>query len=182
MREGQVPEPAGPEPVSALVVPFSLPPALARVRRRWDYAALTGVGPHVTVLFPFLPCADVGPRDRAELARMAGTIPALDVTFAQVRRLPNLVWVQPEPAAPFADLTAAVIARWPSHPPYEGAFDVVIPHLTVVESDVADLETIEELARQSTPFARRAQRLELWCQDRAGRWRTRWRMPLGVRP
>jgi 2'-5' RNA ligase len=182
MREEQVPEPAGPEPISALAVPFTLPPELARVRPRWDYAAQTGIGPHVTIQFPFLPCADLGPRERAELAALARAVPAFDVRFEQVRRFPDLVWVQPEPAEPFARLTAAVVARWPSHPPYEGAFDLVIPHLTVVESDVADLEAIEALARRSTPFARRAQRMELWCQDGAGRWRTRWRMPFGVRP
>jgi 2'-5' RNA ligase len=182
MREEQVPERAHPEPISALVVPFTLPAELARVRRRWDYAALTGVGPHVTILFPFLPCADLGPRERAELAAMARTVPAFEVRFEAVRRFPDLVWVQPEPAEPFARLTAAVVARWPSHPPYEGAFDVVIQHLTVVESDVADLETVEALAHRSTPFARRAQRMELWCQEGAGRWRPRWRMPFGVRP
>ena len=182
MREEHVPGPAGPEPISALVVPFTLPPGLARVRRRWDYAALTGVGPHVTILFPFLPCDDLGPRARKELAAMAGAIPTFDVRFEQVRRLPDLVWVQPEPAAPFTELTTAVAARWPSHLPYDGAFDIVIPHLTLVGSDIADLEAVEALARRSTPFARRAQRLELWCQDGAGRWRTRWRMPFGVRP
>jgi len=113
---------------------------------------------------------------------MAGAIPTFDVRFEQVRRLPDLVWVQPEPAAPFTELTTAVAARWPSHLPYDGAFDIVIPHLTLVGSDIADLEAVEALARRSTPFARRAQRLELWCQDGAGRWRTRWRMPFGVRP
>ena len=182
MREEQVPGPAGSEPVSALVVPFTVPAALARVRRRWDYAALTGVGPHVTVLFPFLPCGDLGPPARAELAAIARAVPGFEVRFERVRRFPELVWVEPEPADPFAALTASVVRRWPDHPPYGGAFDTVIPHLTLVESDVADLETIEELARQSTPFSRRAQRLELWCQDGAGRWRVRWRMPFGVRP
>ena len=172
----------GPAPVSALVVPFALPLALARVRRRWDYAALTGVGPHVTILFPFLPCAELGTRERAELAAMARTVPAFDVRFEEVRRFQDLVWVQPEPADPFARLTATIVARWPSHPPYEGAFDIVIPHLTVVESDGADLEAIEALARRSTPFTLPAQRMELWCQDGAGRWRTRWRLPFAVRP
>jgi 2'-5' RNA ligase len=182
MHEERAPEPDGPTPVSALVVPFTVPPALARVRQRWDYAALTGVGPHVTILFPFLPCTDLGPPARAELAAIARAVPAFEVRFERVRRLPQLVWVEPEPADPFAALTAAVAIRWPDHPPYDGAFDTVIPHLTVVESEVAALDAIEELARRSTPFSRRAQRLELWCQDGAGRWRTRWRLPFGVRP
>jgi 2'-5' RNA ligase len=182
MREEPVRETDRPARVGALVVPFTVPPALARVRQRWVYAALTGAGPHVTILFPFLPCAELGPAVRAELAAIARIVPAFEVRFERVRRFPGLVWVEPEPAEPFATLTAAIARRWPDHPPYGGAFETVIPHLTVVESEVAALPEIEDLARRSTPFSRRAQRLELWCQDGAGRWRTRWRLPFGVRP
>jgi 2'-5' RNA ligase len=177
----EVGEPAATTPVSALVVPFSLPPDLAAIRRRWDYAALEGVGPHVTILFPFLPCAELGPPARAELAAMARAVPVFTVRFERVRRFPDVVWLEPEPADPFATLTAAVAGRWPDHPPYGGVHETVIPHLTVVESEVAALDDVEAIARRATPLERRAERLELWCRDAAGRWRTRWRLPLGVR-
>ena len=182
MPEAEVQDAASSTPVSALVVPFSVPSPLARVRQRWDYAALTGVGPHVTILFPFVPCVELGLQARAELGAIARAVPAFEVRFEQVRRFPDLVWVEPEPSEPFAALTAAVVGRWPEFPPYGGAYETVIPHLTIVESEVAALNEIERLARRVTPFARRAQRLELWCQDGAGRWRTRWRMPLAATP
>ena len=172
----------GTTPVSGLAVPFRVPPSLVRVRRRWDFAALGGAGAHVTVLFPFRPCPELDSGVRIELAAIARGTPAFDVRFDRVRRFPGLVWVEPEPAEPFATLTAAVAARWPDYPPYGGMFDTVIPHLTVVESDDAPLDDVEALARQVTPFTARAERLELWCQNAAGRWRPRWRMPLGVRP
>jgi 2'-5' RNA ligase len=181
MAEGGIDGAAAP-PVGALVVPFSLPPALARVRQRWDYAASVGVVPHVTILFPFIPCAELGPVARTELASMARTVSAFEVRFERVRRFPELVWVEPEPAEPFAALTTAVVGRWPSHPPYGGEFEVVIPHLTVVESATAQLDEIEDLVRQVAPFTRSAERLELWCQDGAGRWRIRWRLPFRIRP
>lgn len=42
-----------------------------------------------------------------------------------------MLWLAPEPAAPFAALTAAVHAAFPQYPPFGGAFAEVIPHLTV---------------------------------------------------
>jgi 2'-5' RNA ligase len=181
MAEVELPDTAAP-PVGALVVPFTLPPVLARIRRRWDYAASVGVGPHVTILFPFVPCAELGPAARGELATIAGLVSAFEVRFERVRRFPDVVWLEPEPAEPFAAMTAAVVGRWPTHEPYGGAHDVVIPHLTIVESATAPLDEIEDLARHVAAFTRPAQRLELWCRDGAGSWRTRWRLPLGIRP
>lgn len=168
--------------VSALIVPFALPPAMGQVRTAWDFAAQVGVVPHVTILFPFVPCADLVPAVRLELAAIAAAVLAFEVRFERVRRFPALVWVEPDPAEPFAALTAAVVRRWPEHPPYGGEFETVIPHMTVVESRDAPLDEVDRIARRSIPFSARADRLELWCQDAAGRWRPRWRMPFGVRP
>jgi hypothetical protein len=182
MPEAQVPGSA-PRPVaSGLVVPFLLPQALDGLRQRWDRTALIGGGPHVTILYPFLPCGALRPADRTELAAIAGRVPAFEISFERVRRFADLVWIEPDPAEPFAALTAAVVEHWPDHPPYGGAFETVIPHLTLVESETAPLEAIEEAAGRVSPFVRRAQRLELWCQDAAGRWRPRWRIPFRIRP
>lgn len=172
----------GTTPVSALAVPFRVPPSLLRLRRRWDFAALAGAGAHVTVLFPFLACSELDSGVRAELAAIAGRVPAFEVRFERVRRFPGRVWIEPQSAKPFAALTSALAAHWPDYPPYGGMFDTVIPHLTVVESDDAPLDAVEEAARRVAPFTARAERLELWCQNAAGRWRPRWRMPFWVRP
>jgi len=177
----EVEEPAATTPVSALVVPFSLTPALTAIRQRWDYAALEGIGPHVTILYPFLPCAELLPPARVELAAMARAVPAFTVRFERVGRFPDVVWLEPEPADPFKALTAAVAGRWPDHPPYGGVHDTVIPHMTVVESEVAAVDDVEAIARRAAPLERRAERMELWCRDASGRWRTRWRLPLGVK-
>jgi len=167
---------------SAVVIPFGLPTALARIRRGWDEAGVAGAGPHVTILYPFLPCASLGRPVHTELAAIAHSVAAFDVRFERVRRFDGLLWIEPEPANDFVALTSAVVARWPDHPPYGGAFDEVVPHLTVVESEVAPFDAVEAAALRAVPFSGRAERLELWCQDAAGRWRTRWRMPFGVRP
>lgn len=182
MPEVEVPGSTPRTGASGLVVPFAVPAALAGLRQRWDRAALAGAGPHVTILYPFVPCDALGPAERTELAAIAGSVPAFEVRFERVRRLPDLVWIEPEPADPFAALTAEVVERWPDRPPYGGTYDAIIPHLTLVESEVAPLQAIEDAAARVAPFDRRARRLELWCQDAAGRWRPRWRIPFGVRP
>lgn len=38
-----------------------------------------------------------------------------------------------EPVQPFRQLTVAVWRAFPQHPPYGGAYDDVVPHLTITE-------------------------------------------------
>jgi 2'-5' RNA ligase len=172
---------AATEPASAVVVRVPLPPALARLRSRWDRAARLGVPPHVTVLFPFLKPSALDPTVRRQLAGIAATVAPFEVRFTSVGRFPNVVYLAPEPADPFVALTEAVASRFPEHPPYEGAFDVVIPHLTITEADEAPLDELEALAAGSLPFHRRATALEVIVEGDDGRWRSRWRIPLGFR-
>lgn len=170
------------DPPSGLAVPIAVPPTIADVRRRWDRAARAGAQPHVTVLYPFLPMTRLTDAVHAALADVAAGIDAFDVVFQDVRRFADgVVWLEPRPADPFHALTAAVVARWPEHPPYGGRFDVNIPHLTVVEAEVdaAPLSAIEVEVARRLPFRARAERLELWRQDAAGRWHPHWSWRLG---
>ena len=169
------------EPASAVVVRVRVPQPLARLRTDWDWAARVGVPAHVTILFPFLAAGDLGPVVRRELAAIALAREPFEVRFARVGRFPGVVYLAPEPSAPFADLTASVVARYPDFQPYGGAFDEVIPHLTVVESDDARLDEIAASVANVPPFVHRAASLEVLVEGGDGRWRTRWRIPLGVR-
>ncbi|MFI5226249.1 MAG: 2'-5' RNA ligase family protein [Candidatus Limnocylindrales bacterium] len=167
---------------TGIAVPIRIPARLARLRRRWDTAALAGARAHVTVLFPLAPVGRLGPADRAALATIAQRVDPFEVRFERVRRFDGeLVWIEPDAAEPFLRLTADVVDRWPAFPPYGGRFETVIPHLTVVESETAPLESIEAEARAVAPFSARATRMELWRQDDAGRWHQHWVLPFGVR-
>jgi hypothetical protein len=98
------------------------------------YRLGNGVPAHVTVLFPFLPLEEI---DEDALAALLGRFGGFDVVFDRLEQFEDGThWLRPVPSAPFVDLTAAVWQRWPSHAPYEGAFDEVIPHLTVTTPDV----------------------------------------------
>jgi 2'-5' RNA ligase len=171
------------EPASAVVVRVSLPKPLARLRSRSDWAAGAGVPAHVTVVFPFLPAERLDADVRRILAAIAASTEPFEVHFAEVGRFPTVVYLTPKPSGPFTRLTDAVFERFPDFPPYDGAFEVVIPHLTITESTAAPLEAIACEAARSLPFARRVTTLEVLVEGTGGRWHARWRIPLGrLRP
>jgi 2'-5' RNA ligase len=168
------------DPVSGVVVRVRLPPSLERLRRHDDFAASVGVPPHVTLLFPFMSAAALRPPVRRALAGIAAAVEPFDVRFAAVGRFPGVVWLMPEPAARFTALTEAIATRYPEYPPYEGAFDEVIPHLTLVENATAPLDDIAAAAQRHLPFTSRVAAMELLVEGPDERWRSHWRIPLGA--
>jgi 2'-5' RNA ligase len=169
------------DPVSGVVVRVRLPAPLERLRRHEDFAAKVGVPPHVTLLFPFMPAAALTPAIRRGLAEIAATVEPVDVRFAEVGRFPGIVYLVPDPARPFAALTDAIAARFPEYPPYEGAFEEVIHHLTLVESATAPLDEIALAAQRHLPFTHRASVMEVLVEGPDARWRGHWRIPFGRR-
>jgi hypothetical protein len=156
-------------PRTALIV--AVPEAEAAVRElrlRYDWSARHGVPAHVTVLFPFL---DAGCVDVAALHTLFAQHHAFDFVLDRVEQFDEgAVWLHPEPSEPFRALTTAVWRRWPECPPYEGAHEDVIPHLTVSGDPV---DVVVEL-----PIAARADEVTLIEEQRDGRWLDRQRFPL----
>ena len=164
--------------VSALYVEIAgAQPVVAVARHRWDAAGLA-VPAHVTVLFPFLAPDAIGASVEEALGEIAGALDAFEVRFERIGRFPDVVWLAPEPVTPFVSLTDAVASRWPDHPPYGGAFEEVVHHLTV--ADGAPAEVLDEVAAtvaSSLPLTDRVTALTLSVRER-GSWRVRRRYPL----
>ncbi len=155
---------------TALIVPVpEAEPAVGAIRLDHDWSAARGVPAHVTILFPFVSPEAV---DERVLRELFAKFAAFDFTLDRLERFEDgHVWLRPDPARRFADLTAAVWQRWPECPPYEGAFDEVIPHLTISETPL-DLEL-------ALPIAARAHEIALIEEDEPdGRWRIRARFAL----
>jgi 2'-5' RNA ligase len=163
---------------SAVVVATSLPPVLERLRQRHTDAAKSGIPAHITVLYPFLPPTMLMPDIRNALARIASAEHPYTVRFARVERWTGVVWLAPEPAAPFARLTDAVRLAFPDYPPYGGTIAQPIPHLTIAEGDTVDGEAIQTAASPHLPFTRAIAALTVIAEEASGRWRLRWRLPL----
>jgi 2'-5' RNA ligase len=152
-----------------IVVPEA-EPAVAELRLVHDWSAALGVPAHVTILFPFAPSESVEEDALADLVAMHSRFA---FELASVEHFgEDVTYLAPVPAEPFAALTRAVTARWPSYPPYEGAVDEVIPHLTVGECRL-DFDPPLPIAC----FAADVVLLEE--EEPAGRWRLRRRFPLG---
>jgi hypothetical protein len=59
-------------------------------------------------------------------------------------------YLAPEPAAKFSRLTHALHRLFPEYPPYEGKFDLVVPHLTIPQDAVVGPLPILGHAREAT--------------------------------
>jgi 2'-5' RNA ligase len=170
------------EPSSAIVVRVALPPALERIRREFDRSAALGVPAHVTILYPWLPAAGLSTAVRDDLRGIVRDTPAFGVRFARVRRWPEVAYLEPEPAEPFATLIARVAARYPEFPPYAGTIAEVVPHLTLVENGEGPLDEVAIRAVQQLPFERVVRSIEVLTEGADGRWRARWRLPFATKP
>jgi 2'-5' RNA ligase len=136
----------------ALAVPFELPFEKVGVRN--------DLPPHVTVLFP---C----PGDAAAIAQVLAPFEPFDVVFPRLDRFPGTLWLVPEPSEPFAAMTAAMVARFPDHPPYRGVFREVVPHLTVAQ---ANLDDTAELVEPLLPLHSRVESVVLYRRLQREHW------------
>jgi 2'-5' RNA ligase len=156
---------------TALIAPVpEAEPAVEAIRATHDPSAARGVPAHITILFPFLSPDEI---DEAALRELFGRFAAFDYTLDRVEQFEDgHVWLRPMPMWRFGDLTAAVSERWPERPPYEGAFDIAVPHLTLSEAPI-DVNV-------SLPIAARMHEVVLIEEDESsGQWTTRARFPLG---
>jgi 2'-5' RNA ligase len=163
---------------SAIVVAVALPPALERLRRRGTEVAAWGVPAHVTILYPFVAPALLSASIREAVARIAHAEGAFTARFQRVERWPGVVWLAPEPAAPFARLTAAAFAAFPDYPPYAGTIEEPRPHLSIAEGDAIDADAVRAAANPHLPFERAVRVVTVIAQEPSGRWRLRWTLPL----
>jgi hypothetical protein len=152
-------------------------PVVSTWRERFDSSAAQGMPAHITALYPFLPEARLTREAVAELRELCAAVPALDVAFRRTGRFPGVLYLDPEPADGLRELTVAVAERWPEAPPYGGAFDDVIPHLTVAHDAGEDvLRQIEADVLGRLPVSARLAEACLYVFD-GERWRVRARMP-----
>lgn len=154
------------------------------VRRPFDPEDPTGandVPAHVTLLWPFVDLPDLTGPDLSDLAAIVAAQPAFDVTFPRLGRFEDVLWLAPEPAGPFAALTRAIADRWPSHPPYEGRFSTVNPHLTVakdIDLGGAEARELSRTVEARLPVAARVDEAELIAFS-GTRFEVVRRLPLG---
>jgi 2'-5' RNA ligase len=84
-------------------------PVVSEHRQQLDVAAGWGVPAHVTVLYPFVAPEALSDTLITTLAAVVRSVRAFDVCFGRTRWFgQDVLWLDPEPAQPFRELTAAV--------------------------------------------------------------------------
>jgi len=95
-------------------------------------AAAFAAHPHITLLAPFRPRRLLDAKLQHELAALFAPVAPFDFRLVDIHVFPDgHVYLAPEPAEPFRELTNVLAVRYPDTPPYEGLFDDVIPHCTI---------------------------------------------------
>jgi 2'-5' RNA ligase len=167
---------------SAIIVPVAVPVAMSRLRDRLDPSAADGVPPHVTLLYPFMPPELLDDAVRARLQSLVAAEPEFPFTLERMERWPEVVWLAPEPAEQFRRLAESLHQEFPDYPPYGGAHDEVVPHLTIAQDPRPDwLDAAARALPAMLPVRDVAREAWLIAHSPASPWSTFWRMPLGRR-
>ena len=140
-----------------------------------------GVPPHVTILFPFVPAAVVDRELVDELRALAGRFEPFAFELRELRRWPGVLYLAPEPDAPFVELTEAFVAEYPEHPPYGGEHETIVPHLTVAQGEEEALTAAAADVRPSLPLRARARELLFLAERERDVWQAAARISLGTR-
>lgn len=164
----------------AIIVPVELPVAVRRLRDRMDPSAALGVPAHVTLIFPFIPPEQLDDEGRRTLSRIVADEQAFPFSLARVGRWPDIVYLAPEPDAPFRRLILAISAAFPDYPPYGGAHDKVVPHVTIAQDPRPEyLAAAEHALPAMLPIRDLAREAQLIGRPPALPWRTHLHLPLG---
>jgi 2'-5' RNA ligase len=118
-----------------------------------------GVPAHLSIVYPFVPPADVDDEVLTSLAAAVGTVSAFDCAFRGTDWFgDDVVWLLPDPDAPFRELVRAVVASFPAYRPYGAVYDDVVPHLTIGElrlGSADELAPAERAVRSHLPIRAR---------------------------
>jgi len=132
--------------ITTLLVPMTAVGKEIEDLRRLDPAAGFGLPAHLTVLYPFGPVDLLDEALRFGLRRVFAAEAPFEVEFRRSRWFgDDVLWLAPEDPRPFVALTEAVASAYPQWQPYGGAFETVIPHLTVITDASERLPSGDEL-------------------------------------
>ena len=154
---------------------------IARYRERFDPSARRNVPAHVTILYPFMAPAQIDAPVLEKLRAIARAVPGFEYRMTRTQRFPVALYLDPEPAAPYAALTERVFRAFPDYPPFEGKFETVVPHVTVAHGDeplLCEIEVELRIALPGAGIAARCHELVL-IENSGGRWEQMHVFPLG---
>ena len=143
---------AAPHEVQAIAVP---------IMRQYAMVNLVRFRPHITLMFPFVPFAELEAACET-LYRLCNTIPPFDVTLNGYGEFPGVIYMKPANPAPIQAVFQRIFSTFPDYPPYEGQFGPDLePHMTVASFDTLVEQPVVALPNYA-PITFRVDRLHLW--------------------
>ncbi|HEY5025196.1 MAG TPA: 2'-5' RNA ligase family protein [Acidimicrobiales bacterium] len=154
---------------------------VGKLRRKLDRSAAWAVPLHITVLYPFAAPNSMSEQLLARLGDVLRRCEPFEFALAKVGWFEQRVmYLAPTPREPFAELTNAIAADFPEHPPYGGAYSEAVPHLTVGEGvRPARMRRAARRLERQLPIRATATEVCLMAPDSSGRWDIERRFPLG---
>jgi 2'-5' RNA ligase len=135
---------------------------------------------HITLLGPFAALDDIDDGLLGELRRFFSDVTPFPFELTGVHQFPGgEVYLSPTPSAPFRQLTHALAQLFPEFPPYGGAFDDVVPHLTVPVPTGESIDQLKFELHDRFPIATQARLASLFWWD-PGASRTLGTFPFGT--
>lgn len=161
-------------PISAFAVKVPAAETIAAdLRRRFDPTVALGVPAHITLLVPFMDPALITDEVLARARRVLQRTAPFSFVLGKVGRFPETAYLAPEPAAPFIEMTRALVKEFPDFPPYDGLHDDIVAHLSVAHGNALHAEeaAIELQARLLASGAVHANCIEVaLIENSSGRW------------
>ena len=156
--------------------------AVAAWRERLDPQAALGVPAHITVLFPFAAPDRLDGSPIATLSRLVATTASFEFHLTRTAWFGDTtLWLAPEPAAPFKQLTQLLSGAFPAYPPYAGQFDDVVPHLTIGDHGAQQqFLDAERDMQQHLPISATARAISLMVERSDRRWERLTAFPLAT--
>jgi 2'-5' RNA ligase len=138
---------------------------------------------HITLLVPFTDSAALDVGRTGEVERVLARFEPIELSLMATAYFdgpPLVLYLEPEPAAPFRAMTEALVRAFPEHPPYGDAHAEIVPHLTVATRlEQERLTAIEAEVSAALPITARPG--EAWLMEYAeGTWRLRNRCPFAA--
>jgi 2'-5' RNA ligase len=134
---------------------------------------------HITLISPFIRPGDLDDGVHVRLAALFSSVRQFPFQLTSVRWFGDQVmWLAPEPAAPFIELTELLVAEF-GIPAYEGAYAEIVPHLTVALGKPRGAREVAATIAAGLPIGAVAERVHLMVGDESSGWELSEEYPLG---
>lgn len=157
-------------------------PIVGQHRIRNDLSAGWGVPAHITVLYPWMPPADIDNPAHIRLAELFASFARFDFALGEIGWFrKDVLYATPVPDTSFRALTERVLRTWPQFPPYGGEHGEPTPHLTIGDHGTEAALTDAGIAvERHLPMACVAREVWLMTGSAASGWTRRSVYPLGT--